>query len=223
MSPGGSGAALCSSWLLRNHLDALLSFHISHLNDNHLYFQLHISFLLRGKKISCLLPWWNKKLHSQTIWYISPFSKLKILATAVELLKAAHDCWISERFSTICYKCSDDTALCVSCIFSVSCVYCIVENLRLPDGHNLITSLYPPAHSAPGAEQTFCGISVCSKTQCALWTKEEEECNHSSRVRPILQSAALRGGILSSRSGRKSLKVVNQWSEINLWMKALTM
>ena len=36
-------SALCDSWLRHHHLDALLSFPISPLNDNHLISQLHIS------------------------------------------------------------------------------------------------------------------------------------------------------------------------------------
>ena len=97
---------------------------------------------------------------------ISPFPSSRLvcflLATTIEVFKDRS--WLRDFrvcLSTICYKRSDSTTLCVvdlhlqvvfPCLI-VLCMYWSVVGLRLPDGHNLITSLYPPPHSAPGPEQ----------------------------------------------------------------------
>ena len=57
------------------------------------------------------------------------------------------------------------------------CKVCIVVQggLRLPDGHNLITSLYPPLHSAAGRSNAWYGNSgqLCAM-QCVLGQCGEE-------------------------------------------------
>ena len=99
--------ALCSSWLAHHHLNALLSFPISHLNDNHLISQLHISFLLHHLFSSSLCQGLSSDdvyfFAIYSIAYIESWIKGENVNTITLLGNVTSICWLpsNSKHSTI--------------------------------------------------------------------------------------------------------------------------